>query len=117
MSQTLHQQLVNLRGRAKAWLEGEQDERFYPSYGICDNLRLDEVDFDLLDDLIASWPGGSGSEDYPVLHPSLSPYDAFVYCGPQARWNPEFEYARNRLALLDWLIEQTAHTVQLGEKS
>ena len=41
---------------------------------------------------------------------------AFIRCDEQEMWNPEFEYARNRWALLEWLIEQTSD-VQLGEKS
>ena len=38
MNHTLHQQLVELRGKASAWLEGEKPEGFCPELGICENL-------------------------------------------------------------------------------
>ena len=108
LHQTLHQQLVDLRGRAKAWLEGETSERFDPDRGICDNLWPSPHCYVLLNDLLASWPGGSGSWVFPVPHPLLHPYEAYVASSQSEKWNPEHEYARSRLALLDWLIEQTA---------
>ena len=47
------------------------------------------------------WP------DYMTLrHPKL----AYEWSSSAEFWNPQFEYARNRLALLDWLIDQTAPT-------
>lgn len=110
MNQTLHQELLQLRGWAKAWLDGEKPERFDPDLGICYGLRSYPHCLDLMDDLLAAWPGGSGSELFPVPHPTKKPFDAFNSCDAQEMWNPEHEYARNRWALLDWLIEQTGPT-------
>lgn len=106
--QVLHQDLLLLHGRAKAWLEGKNSKRFDPAFGICAGLWAYPYYHAQLRELLASWPGGSGSEDYPVPHPTKAPLDAFYECGAQEMWNPEFEYARNRWALLEWLIEQTA---------
>ena len=108
MSQTLHQQLVQLRGRAKAWLEGEKPEGFEPMLGICQNLPREPRKDDLLRDMMAAWPGGSGDEGYPVPHHDKGPEGGYTHSGAQEMWNPKFEYARNRWALLEWLIEQTA---------
>ena len=41
-------------------------------------------------------------------HPVKDPLDAHENATAQEMWNPAHEYARNRWALLDWLIEQTA---------
>ena len=61
MSHTLHQQLVELSGQAEAWLEGEKPEGFEPMLGICQNLpRKDDLLCDLLRDLTATWPAGTG---------------------------------------------------------
>ena len=106
--QTLHQQLVELRGQAKAWLEGEEPKGFRPERGICDNLPSEPRKYALLRDLMAAWPGGTGDRTYPVPHPIYDPEYAFYSCDAQETWNPMFDYARNRLALLDWLIKQTA---------
>ena len=107
MNRTLHQQLVELRGRAKAWLEGEPDERFNPYCGLCSNIALGASYLGYLRDLMARWPGGSGSRAFPVPHPTEPPSLACLSATPDQRWNPEYEYARNRWALLDWLIAQT----------
>lgn len=112
MSHTLHQQLVELRGQAKAWLEGEKPEGFCPEIGICENLPREPRKYDLLRDLLreltATWPAGTGDRFYPVPHHDKGPEGGYTHSGAQEMWNPEFEYARNRWALLDWLIEQTA---------
>ena len=108
MSQTLHQELVQLRGLAKAWLEGENPEGFSPLYGICNSVKLERPDRALLNDLIDQWPEGSGADHYPVSHPTLSPKDAFDESDEHEMWDPGYEYARNRWTLLEWLIEQTA---------
>lgn len=105
--QTLHQQLVQLRGRAKAWLEGEPDEWFNPYCGLCSNTALGASYLGYLRDLMARWPGGSGYRHYPVPHPVNAPWVAYQSASAEEMWNPEFEYARNRWALLDWLIAQT----------
>lgn len=102
---TLHQQLVELRGKAEAWLEGEEPGGFCPEFGICPNLPRE---YDLLRDLMATWPGGTGDARCPVPHPDKGPERGYAHSGAPEMWNPEFEYARNRWALLDWLIEQTA---------
>ena len=115
--QTLHQELLQLRGRAKAWLEGEEPEGFHPDLGACSNLQLNPHCLALLGVLLAVWPGGSGDDLFPVPHPTKSPIDAFFMCDALEMWHPRYEYARNRWALLEWLIEQTAPTIQLGEKS
>ena len=107
MSHTLHQQLVELRGRAEAWLEGEEPKGFRPELGICENLPA-QCDGDLLYSLMAAWPAGTGDRFYPVPHHDKGPEGGYTHSGAPEMWNPEFEYARNRLALLDWLIEQTA---------
>ena len=109
LHQTLHQQLVQLRGRAKAWLEGEDPEGFYAYGGLCHNLTLDELGRSYLRDLMARWPGGSGYRFHPVPHPVNTPWVAHLNASAEEKWNPEFEYARNRWALLEWLIEQTQH--------
>ena len=108
MSQTLHQQLLEVRGRARAWLAEESGHGLAPSFGICNQLSLSVVDEDLLGDLCAEWPSGSGDRDYPVPHPDCDPDVGYTRARAQEMWNPEHEYARNRLTLLDWLIEQTA---------
>ena len=40
MSQTLHQELVQLRGQAKTWLAKGYAKGFETIYGICDHLTL-----------------------------------------------------------------------------
>ena len=105
--QTLHQELVALHDRAKAWLEGEKPEDFDPMLGICHNLP-EQCDGDLLGGLMADWPGGTGGRDYPVPHPVKRPGGAYTHASASEMWEPQFEYARNRWALLEWLIEQTA---------
>ena len=108
MSQTLHQQLVELRGRAKAWLATGYAEGFLPWHGICGALRLDPLDRAPFDDLMSQWPGHSGDKTYPVPHPTRGPERAFDIDNLHEMWDSQHEYARNRWALLDWLIEQTA---------
>ena len=115
--QTLHQQLLQLRSQAKAWLEGRASGRFYPFGGICDGLVLGEADYDFLRDRMEAWPAGTGRGRFPVPHPAMPPRQAYMEATEREMWNPEFEYARNRWALLEWLIEQTAPTIQLGEKA
>ena len=107
MSQTLHQELVQLRGRSKIWLESEIPYGFCPELGICQNLPRHCNDA-FFDGLLATWPEGTGDQDYPVPHPVKTPFRGYRYAGAQEMWNPQFEYARNRWALLEWLIEQTA---------
>ena len=68
MSQILHQQLVQLRGKATVWLDTGYAGGLIPRYGICNNLDLAEDDQVLLADLLASWPDGAGNMDYPVPH-------------------------------------------------
>ena len=77
MNQTLHQQLLQLRVWAKAWLEGRDSGRFFPCGGICSNLNLDDANFDLLRDLMMAWPAGTGDGRYPVPHPDKSPDQAY----------------------------------------
>lgn len=115
LHQNLHKQLVDLRGQAKAWLEGRDSGRFFPIGGLCDNLKLDDTNFDLLRDLMMAWPAGTGKGTYPVPHPDKRSSQAYRDAGIKEMWNPEFEYARNRLALLDWLIDQTAPTLTKPE--
>ena len=38
--QTLHRQLVQLRGQAQDWAAGRPSGGFYPAIGICHNLSL-----------------------------------------------------------------------------
>ena len=114
---TLHQELVELRGRVRAWLESGRTWWFSPWHGICDGLALPSSDRDHLCYLMAQWPGHSGYSKYPVPHPTLGPEAAFDLATPQGMWDPQSAYARNRWALLDWLIEQTAQANQLGEKA
>ena len=110
LHQILHQSLVQLRGQAEAWAAGRRVAGFKPPIGIRYNLNLLEVGRRELSDLIARWPGNSGDEDYPVPHPLRHPKLAYEWSSSAEFWNPQFEYARNRLALLDWLIDQTAPT-------
>ena len=107
-SATLHQQLVQLRQNAAAWVDGLPVEGFSPGTGICSNLRLDAPTYHKLEGLIELWPGNSGATIFPVPHPVAAPGRAYLFAPTAEKWNPEHEYARNRLALLDWLIEQTA---------
>ena len=116
MSQDLHQQLVLLHDRARLWVATGRSEQFAPTTGICSNLRLGAGDAALRDDLLARWPGSSGSWVFPVPHPIENPDLAYLSATPDQMWNPEFEYARNRWALLEWLIEQTSD-VQPGDQS
>lgn len=108
MNQALHQKLVQLHIRASEWLDGECREGFEPWHGICHHLTLNPSDSDRLTALMAQWPGSSGDAGYPVPHPTMEPEEAFEDATQEEMWSPEFEYARNRLALLNWLIEQTA---------
>ena len=110
LTQTLHRQLVQLRGQAQDWVDGLPAEGFSPWFGICHQLDLGAPDWGRLDALLAAWPGGTGSRAFPVPHPTEEPLDACLRCDEQEMWNPEFEYARNRWALLEWLIEQTKPT-------
>ena len=64
--QALHQQLLQLRSQAKAWLEGRASGRFYPSGGICDGLEFGEGDYDFLHDLMQTWPAGHGGLEGPL---------------------------------------------------
>ena len=105
LHQKLHRQLVELRGQAEAWLEGEKPEGFCPELGICENLPNERRKCGLL---MAAWPGGSGYEGYPVPHHDKGPEGGYTHSSAQEMWNPQHEYARNRWALLEWLIEQTA---------
>lgn len=108
MSQNLHQKLVKLRGWVTAWINDEDVEEFDPTFGICINLELTEDEQDLLADLMALWPDSSGDRNYPVPHPTTDAEYAYHNASSQENWNPEREYARNRWALLEWLIEQIA---------
>lgn len=110
LHQNLHQKLVQLHIRASEWLDTGRAGGFMPVCGICAHLTLSEGDETLLADLMASWPGGSGVKNYPVPHPDKDPEYAYGSATMQEMWDPEYEYARNRLALLDWLIEQTDPT-------
>ena len=60
LHQNLHQQLVELHGRATAWVEGERPEGFYSRSGICDNLVLDASARGFMFELMAAWPNGTG---------------------------------------------------------
>lgn len=109
LSRTLHRQLVQLRGQAQDWAAGRPSGGFDPAIGICHNLSLSPTSYAALDCLITRWPARArGAAAFPVPHPSEDPGLAYVYSPAYEKWNPESEYARNRLALLDWLIEQTA---------
>ena len=107
LHQTLHYELLKLRSRAKAWLEGEQDEEFAPYVGICDNLVLEEPGLDFLHELMEAWPDGTGKGSFPVPHPVKKPCVAYLGARAEEMWDLGYEYARNRWALLEWLIEQT----------
>ena len=113
MSQILHQELLQIRGRAKAWLEWRDFEGFSPMFGICQNLPRKKLDCGRLLDLMTDWPNGSGVNGFPVPHPVKDPVDAFFNSSLEQMWNPEYEYARNRWALLEWLIEQIASEAAL----
>lgn len=89
-------------------MDGLPVEGFSPETGICSNVRLDRSSYHALGDLCAEWPSGSGDRDYPVPHPDCDPEVGYSRARAQEMWNPEHEYARNRWALLEWLIEQTA---------
>ena len=108
MSQTLHQELVKLQRQAKTWLAVGCAEGFDPRIGICDQVQLNWSDKALLIDLNSVWPSGTNKKTHPVPHPNDNPVSAYVTAGEQAMWNPQYQYARNRWALLGWLIEQTA---------
>ena len=108
LTQILHRQLVQLRDQARDWADGRPSRGFDPGVGICHNLNLSEAGRGALGDLLARWPAGTGDRIFPVPHPDRTPERGFTHSGAQEMWSPEFEYARNRLALLDWLIEQTA---------
>ena len=108
-NQNLHRQLVQLRQTAADWVGGRTAKKFLPYEGICGNLRPDATGRNALGALMARWPGGSCRGRYPVPLPGVAPLTAFLRASPDEMWNPEHEYARNRLALLDWLIEQTSN--------
>ena len=107
LHQILHLQLVQLRDQARNWVDGLTLAGFKPWRGICHHLELSAMGWDQLEVLLAAWPGGTGDENYPVPHPRFHPAVAFDTSPPLEMWNPKYEYARNRWALLDWLIEQT----------
>lgn len=108
LHQNLHQKLVQLHIRASEWLDTGRAGGFMPVCGICAHLTLNPSDSDRLTALMAQWPGSSGDAGYPVPHPTMEPEEAFDTSPPQEMWSLEHEYARNRWALLYWLIEQTA---------
>ena len=110
LHQTLHQQLVQLRERHAAWLDGEQPDGLNLKGGICVNVNPNPEEALTLGDLMVQWPDGSGVPAYPVPSPMAGRTASaqFYYADPVQKWHPMHEYARNRLALLDWLIEQTA---------
>ena len=106
---TLHLQLVQLRDQARDWAIGLPVDGFRAWAGICANLNDcdSRLKYTLLRDLVEAWPAGTGDRIFPVPHPDRTPGLGFTHSPPQEMWNPKFEYARNRWALLDWLIEQT----------
>ena len=106
--QNLHQQLVELRSQATAWLAEGSARGFAPTFGICHHLTLTQCGYALITDLLAAWPDGTGDKHYPVPHPVKGPKGAYTNASASEMWNPKHKYARNRWALLDWLIEQTA---------
>ena len=108
MSQTLHRELVQLGCRARAWLDGEKPKDFRATDGICLNVKMYAEDNGALCALMAKWPGNSGAPGYPVPHHDNWPEGAYTNASVSEMWDPEHEYARNRWALLEWLIEQTA---------
>ena len=106
----VHRKLVELRGRAADWIDTGRADGFEPATGICDNLVLTMDERAFLGDLMALWPGNSGNWYCPVPHPDKWSERAYETASSQEMWSPDYEYARNRWALLDWLIEQTAPT-------
>ena len=110
LTQILHQSLVQLRGQARDWAAGRPISGFDPGVGICHNLNLSEAGRGALDYLLARWPAGTGGSGYVVRHPTDVPRQAYRFSSAYEKWHPVHEYARNRLALLDWLIEQTKPT-------
>ena len=112
LHQILHLQLVQLRAQARAWADGRPVAGFRALAGICDNLKDCDprLKYTLLRDLVEAWPAGTGDRVFPVPHPDRTPARGFTHSPPQEMWNPKYEYARNRWALLDWLIEQTKPT-------
>ena len=112
LTQTLHQSLVQLRGQARDWAVGLPVAGFRAWAVICDNLNDcdSRLKYTLMRDLVEAWPAGTGDRIFPVPHPDRTPERGFTHSDAQEMWSPEFEYARNRLALLDWLIEQTTPT-------
>ena len=110
MSHTLHQELVELRGQAMAWLTTGCERGFDSMIGICGNVCLGETEFAALGDLMEKWPAGSGDRHYPVQDMDMDgdPQESYQNSTAQEMWNPKHEYARNRWDLLEWLIEQTA---------
>lgn len=108
LTQILHLQLMQLRGRSRAWAAGLPAPGFDPGVGICHNLSLSGAGHDELGELIARWPAGTGNNAYVVRHPTDDPRQAYLFTSAYEKWHPMHEYARNRLSLLEWLIEQTA---------
>ena len=108
LHQGLHQQLVELRGRAEAWLAEGYAEGFIPKFGICHHLKINPDERTHLTDLLATWPAGTGCGDHPVPHPTEEAERAYDDATAPEMWEPQYEYARARWALLEWLIEQTA---------
>lgn len=90
-------------------------------YGICDGLRVAAAQMNmsaaacsdsvrmLRRQIMDDWPMNSGDLVYPVPHPTMTGMDAFDhFCERGFNMYGRSVYGRARLALLDYVIEQTA---------
>lgn len=95
---TLHEELSALKREIKT-----RGKPLRPNKGICYYVSVNYIG--LLTGLFLEWPHYSGSFRYPVPHPTLPPLDG--YWDTFDLWDPETEYGRLRLDLLDFLIKET----------
>jgi hypothetical protein len=101
----LHNGLVVLREKVQHYLDtGEIPKHFHDTFGICGNGGCYPTPTQY--HLMAQWSeaqGINGGGEYPVDGDFHNYYERRF-----ARWDQSTKWGRDRLALLDWLILETA---------
>lgn len=80
----------------------------HPHLGICGQLaRETQIDQSTaLWPRFRRWPLFSGSAAFPVPHPTMTPYEAFLDATDMGAMWADNEYGNNRRALLQYLIDE-----------
>ena len=116
--------LIGLRKELQRFQRGMEVQYFKNDLGICDNLTRhlsltdEDACMDLLDTLFKQWPEFSGSEFYPVPHPTMRPNAAFTEADIQQNmWDSDQPYGAARIRLLDWLITRLEAEIEAETKA